>query len=68
MTFPVTVGAITGIPQLYEAVPISGTAVIDTPAAADKAFVAGLFKGTPSTSYEVTFRTAIRRTHASGRS
>ncbi|HEX6987642.1 MAG TPA: DUF642 domain-containing protein, partial [Planctomycetaceae bacterium] len=62
VTIPITVGAITGIPQLYEAVPgIQGSganaSITDVPGDANRLFLAGLFKGTPSSAFTVTFRT-----------
>ena len=66
VNIPVTVGAINGIPLLYEAVPIkpdgpdAGTEedITDVPGDATKVYIAGLLKGDPDTAYTVVLRTA----------
>src|SRR4029079_6485330 len=65
VSVPIAVGAINGIPSLYEAVPIkpdgpdAGTDedITDVPGDATKVYIAGLLKGTPETGYSVVLYT-----------
>ena len=58
VSVPFAVDPPTGIPQLYEAVPINGTAVIDTPATANTGLRRRAVHRAASSPYTVTFRTA----------